>query len=69
MVHRLEEIDANLRFCAYNVGDMDTDVDELIRMRTSLAKDGSLDLAEQLDVSGSLLSSGSIGCTLFPGFC
>lgn len=46
---RVEEITPNLRYCAYNIGGMPTDVTELMKLRTD--GPGSNILASKIDVS------------------
>ena len=45
---RVEEITPNLRYCAYNIGGMPTDVAELMKLRTNAP--GSDILASKIDV-------------------
>lgn len=45
---RVEEITPNLRYCAYNIGGMPTDVTELMKFRTDGS--GSNILASKIDV-------------------
>ena len=45
---RVDEITPNLRYCAYNIGGMPTDVSELIKLRTNAL--GSDMLSSKIDV-------------------
>ena len=47
-VQRVDEITPNLRYCAYNIGGMPTDVTELMKLRTNAP--GSDMLASKIDV-------------------
>ena len=46
---RVEEIAPNIRYCAYNMGDMPTDVSQLMKLRSDAP--GSDMLASKIDVS------------------
>lgn len=46
---RVEEMSPSIRYCAYNIGDLPTDVKELQKLKTDAA--GSDILASKIDVS------------------
>lgn len=48
---RVEEITPNVRYCAYNLKDMPSDLSELMKLRSSAHGDEML--ASKIDVSGS----------------
>ncbi len=45
---RVEEMSPSIRYCAYNIGDLPTDIKELQKMKTDAA--GSDILASKIDV-------------------
>ncbi len=56
---RVEEIVPNIRYCAYNIGDMPSDITELMKMRTDTP--GYDMLASKIDVSGLAMCGGERG--------
>ena len=48
---RVEEMVPSIRYCAYNIGDMPSDLSQLMKLRTSTVP-GSDILASKIDVSG-----------------
>ena len=46
---RVDEISPNIRYCAYNIGDMPTDIAELMKLRSDPT--GSDMLSSKIDVS------------------
>ncbi len=49
---RVEEMSPSIRYCAYNIGDLPTDVNELQKLKTDAA--GSDILASKIDVRATL---------------
>jgi signal recognition particle subunit SRP68 len=47
---RVEEMVPSIRYCAYNIGDMPSDLSQLMKLRTSAP--GSDILSSKIDVSG-----------------
>ena len=52
---RVEEITPNIRYCAYNIGDMPADISQLMKLKSGAI--GADMLASKIDVSQSVSQS------------
>ena len=52
---RVDEISPNIRYCAYNIGGLPTDINELQKLRSNAVRSDIL--ASKIDVSQSLSQS------------